>query len=272
MQRKRARLLPLALGAALAGAPACARHPRYPVTHESVPFTALDATETHTAPDVAGRVTAERIARAASEPQNWLTYYGTYDGQRFSALDQVTTGNVRSLQLAWQFQAGVIGLVATPATYAFEATPIVVDGVMYVSGWDGYVWALDAATGKLFWRYRHAVPLDVPLCCGNVNRGVAVAQGKVFFATPHGHVVALDARTGAPVWDTPFVDVRAGESVALVVPSVVAPPHEANVLLNPAHPDLARIVAPAPVRWGARLFTPGPAPAPQATPRSRRRR
>jgi len=78
------------------------------------------------------------------------------------------------------FQAGVIGLVATPATYSFEAAPIVVDGVMYVSGWDGYVWALDATNGTLLWQYKHAIPLDAPLCCGNVNRGVAVAKGKIY--------------------------------------------------------------------------------------------
>ena len=178
--------LPAAL--ALLALAACAHHPRYPVTNEAKPFTALDASESLRAPDVATRVTGDRLVRARSEPQNWLTYYGAYDGQRYSALDQITTANVKNLKLAWQFQAGVIGLIASPATYAFEATPIVVDGVMYVSGWDGYVWALDAATGKLLWRYRHAIPLDVPLCCGNVNRGVAVAQGKVFFATQHGHV------------------------------------------------------------------------------------
>jgi len=122
---------------------------------------------------------------------------------------------VKRLRPAWVFQAGVIGLIATPATYAFEATPIVVDGVMYVSGWDGYVWALDAGTGEVFWRYRHAVPLDVPLCCGNVNRGVAVAEGKVFFVTPNGHLVALDATNGKLQWDSIWLDVRAGESATL---------------------------------------------------------
>jgi alcohol dehydrogenase (cytochrome c) len=199
---------------------ACAHHPQYAITNEAKPFTALDASESLHAPDVASRVTGDRLVHARSEPQNWLTYYGAYDGQRYSALDQITAANVKNLKLAWQFQAGVIGLIANPATYAFEATPIVVDGVMYVSGWDGYVWALDAATGKIFWRYRHAIPLDVPMCCGNVNRGVAVAQGKVIFATQNGHVVALDAITGLPVWDQVFVDVRAGES-ATMAPLVV---------------------------------------------------
>jgi alcohol dehydrogenase (cytochrome c) len=107
-----------------------------------------------------------------------------------------------------------------PANFAFEAAPIVVDGTMFVSGWDGYVWAFDATNGRVLWRYRHAIPLDLPLCCGNVNRGVAVADGKVFFATPNGHLVALDAASGKPVWQQVFVDVRAGES-ATMAPLVV---------------------------------------------------
>jgi alcohol dehydrogenase (cytochrome c) len=93
-----------------------------------------------------------------------------------------------------------------------QATPIVVDGVMFVSGFDGNVWAMDAATGSLYWNYQHAIPIDTPLCCGNVNRGVAVANGRVYYATANGHLVALDARTGAVVWDRVFLDVRAGES------------------------------------------------------------
>ncbi|MGQ0560556.1 MAG: PQQ-dependent dehydrogenase, methanol/ethanol family [Gemmatimonadota bacterium] len=168
-----------------------------------------------TAPNVAASLTAARIANAASEPHNWLTYYGGYHAQRYSALDQITASNVAQLRPAWVFQAGVIGLIANPATYAMEAAPIVVDGVMYVSGYDGYVWALDAATGTLLWRHRHAIPLDVPLCCGNVNRGVAVAKGKVIFVTPNAHLVALDATNGRRVWDQIFADVRAGESATL---------------------------------------------------------
>ncbi|MFN2566472.1 MAG: PQQ-dependent dehydrogenase, methanol/ethanol family [Gemmatimonadaceae bacterium] len=199
---------------------ACRSDPRYPITERSFPFTALDASKVGVAPAVARNVTFDRIRNARSEPQNWLTYYGSYSGQRYSTLDQINNGNVRTLRPAWVFQTGVIGLIATPATFAFEAAPIVVDGVMYVTGWDGYIWALDAVTGKTFWRYRHAVPLDVPLCCGNVNRGAAVARGRVIFATPHGHLVALDAATGRPVWDQVFVDVRAGES-ATAAPLVV---------------------------------------------------
>jgi alcohol dehydrogenase (cytochrome c) len=206
---------------ALALIAACGRATHdYAITEQSRPFSELNEARAPGAPPVVRQVTPERITAAASESHNWLTYYGNYQGQRFSRLDQINTGNVKNLRVAWIFQSGVIGLVANPATYAFEATPIVVDGVMFVSGYDGYVWALDAATGRQLWQYRHAIPLDVPLCCGNVNRGVAVARGKVFTTTQNGHLVALDASSGKPVWDKPFVDIRAGES-ATIAPLVV---------------------------------------------------
>jgi alcohol dehydrogenase (cytochrome c) len=172
------------------------------------------------APPVVRDVNYERILNARSEPQNWLTYYGAYNGQRFSPLDQINTENVKRIGPAWIFQAGMSGMIAGASTYSFEAAPIVVDGVMFLSGWDGWVWALDAKTGVEIWRYKHAVPFDVSLCCGNVNRGVAVAQGKVFFVTANAHVLALDATTGKRVWDKTYGDVRAGES-ATVAPLVV---------------------------------------------------
>jgi alcohol dehydrogenase (cytochrome c) len=175
--------------------------------------------KTGTAPPVSN-VTYERILDARSEPQNWLTYYGAYNGQRYSPLDQINTENVKRIGPAWMFQAGTSGMIAGASTYAFEAAPIVVDGVMFLSGWDGWLWALDAKSGQEFWRYKHAVPYDVSLCCGNVNRGVAVAKGKVFMVTGNAHVLALDATTGKRVWDKTYGDVRAGES-ATVAPLVV---------------------------------------------------
>lgn len=154
----------------------------------------------------------ERIQGARSEPANWLTYYGTYDGQRYSTLDQITKDNVRKLSPAWVFQAGSTGMHSGASTYSFEATPLVVDGVMYVSGPDGKVWAIDPKTGDELWRYKHASPFDTSLCCGNVNRGVAVGHGKVYMYTLNAHLIALDATSGEKVWDTTNGDVRAGES------------------------------------------------------------
>ncbi|MFD2420247.1 PQQ-dependent dehydrogenase, methanol/ethanol family [Amycolatopsis pigmentata] len=167
------------------------------------------------APPVTAGLNYERILNAREEPQNWLTYYGAYNGQRYSPLDQINTETVKHLVPAWVFQAGMTGLIAGASTYSFEAAPIVVDGVMFLSGWDGWVWALDAKTGTEIWRYKHAVPFDVSLCCGNVNRGVAVAQGKVFFVTANARVLALDATTGKKIWDKTYGDVRAGESATL---------------------------------------------------------
>jgi alcohol dehydrogenase (cytochrome c) len=172
------------------------------------------------APQVASSVNYERILGARAEPQNWLTYYGAYDGQRYSSLDQINTENVGRLTPAWVFQCGAIGLQAGATTYAFEAAPIVVDGVMYITGWDGWCWALDAVTGQELWRSRHAIPFDVSLCCGNVNRGVAVAHGKVFYVTQNAHVIALDAADGKCLWDKTYGDVRAGES-ATVAPLII---------------------------------------------------
>jgi alcohol dehydrogenase (cytochrome c) len=207
------RRLTLALPLVLTGC--AAPPPSLPVTEEGRPFTAADARLRGSAPPVADGVTDERLLHARDEPANWLTYYGAYDGQRYSALDRITTRNVASLRAAWAFQYAPVGLIAGPANFAFEATPIVVDGVMFLSGPDAHVWALDAATGEVLWHYHHAIPLDVPLCCGNVNRGVAVANGLVFFVTPTGHLLALEATTGRPVWDRTFADVRAGESATV---------------------------------------------------------
>src|SRR5919197_1588141 len=103
------------------------------------------------APPVAKNLTYDRILNARSEPQNWLTYYGAYDGQRYSPLDQINTSNVNQLTPAWVYQIGSMGMHSGASTYAWEASPIVVDGTMFVSAWDGQLFALDAATGEKLW-------------------------------------------------------------------------------------------------------------------------
>ncbi|HEX2289973.1 MAG TPA: PQQ-dependent dehydrogenase, methanol/ethanol family, partial [Pseudonocardiaceae bacterium] len=120
----------------------------------------------------------------------------------------------------WIHQASSTGLIASTSTYAFEACPLVVDGVMFVTGWDGWLWALDAVTGEQLWRYKHAIPFDVTLCCANVNRGCAVANGKVYMVTQNAQLVAIDATNGQKVWQKTIGDVRAGES-ASIAPLVV---------------------------------------------------
>ena len=147
-----------------------------------------------------------RIELAASEPQNWLTYSGSYSSWRYSSLDDIKVDNVANLKLAWSLQLG------TTEEYV-ETSPIVIDGIMYLSAPASDVLAVDAATGELLWRYSRAVPKDVPVCCGPVNRGVAVLGNRVFIGTLDGHLVALDAKSGRVAWDVQVADYKAGFSI-----------------------------------------------------------
>jgi alcohol dehydrogenase (cytochrome c) len=160
-------------------------------------------------------VTSDRILNAAKEPQNWLTYSGNYNGQRYSPLDQITPANVRNLNLEWVFQVRSLG-----AADKFEATPIVADGVMYTVSPPNDVVALDAVTGRQFWRYNHNVAPAARVCCGRVNRGVAILGNSVFMGTIDGRVVALNAKTGAVEWNVAIDRPEAGYSIT-VAPLVV---------------------------------------------------
>lgn len=159
-------------------------------------------------------VTTERIIKApADEPQNWLTYHGSYDAQRFSRLDQIDTKNASRLKEAWQMYL--------PIPHAFEATPLVADGTMYfTTGGHTAVYAVDAATGKKLWHHMEKVAEDVPACCDWVNRGLALGHGRVFFITLDAHLVALDAQTGQVAWKKQLADYRDGYT-ATVAPLLV---------------------------------------------------
>jgi glucose dehydrogenase len=130
--------------------------------------------------------------------QDWPNYGLNLAGQRFSPLAQINVGNVKEIGLAWQYHSGVVG--------SFQATPIVQDGVMYVSLPFDHVVALDAKTGQLRWRYQHDRRKDWQMCCGPANRGVAVADGKVFIGTVDARLIALDAVTGKKLWDINVVE------------------------------------------------------------------
>ncbi|WP_395670763.1 PQQ-dependent dehydrogenase, methanol/ethanol family [Phenylobacterium sp.] len=145
-------------------------------------------------------VDGARIARADAEPQNWMSYGRTYGEGHYSPLDKINAGNVGDLGLAWS--------VDFDTHRGQEATPIVVDGVMYVSTAWSAVRAFDARTGEPLWTYDPQVPRDtlVKACCDAVNRGVAVWKGKVFVGTLDGRLVALNAGTGAPVWSVLTTD------------------------------------------------------------------
>ena len=149
-------------------------------------------------------VTWERLLNAADEPENWLMYSGTLDSQRFSGLDQVHNRNVGGLELKWAYQI--------PQLDRSEAVPLVVDGVMFITEAPSNVVAVDAATGRLYWRYNHELPDDLRICCGRNNRGVAVLGETLYMSTLDAHLVAIDARSGNLVWDTEVADYRSGYS------------------------------------------------------------
>ena len=148
----------------------------------------------------AAQVDAARLAAADREPQNWFTGGRDSAGTYYSPLDSINAGNVKRLGFAWQYDLG------SPMR-GQEATPIVVDGVMYTSGTWGYVYAVDAASGKERWRYDpHATPAAARNpCCDLVNRGVAVWKGRVYVAAVDGRLHAIDAGNGQKVWDADTV-------------------------------------------------------------------
>ena len=151
------------------------------------------------------QVSYERVKNAQAEPHNWLTYSGSYSSHRHSPLDQVNRENVGDLRALWTYQINTL--------HKFEATPIVVDGVMYISEPPSDVTALDAATGRPLWKYQRKLPNNIPVCCGEVNRGVAVLGDSVYIGTLDAHLVSLDAKSGLVQWDVEVIDYKAGVSV-----------------------------------------------------------
>ena len=151
------------------------------------------------------QVSFERILRASEEPWNWLTYSGTTLSQRFTSLDRITPANVKNLELQWIYQ--------THSLEKFEATPLVVDGVMYTVQAPNDVIALDAATGRIFWVYSHIPSPDARPCCGRVNRGLAILGDTLFMGTIDAHLIAIDARNGRPLWDSILAEAKSGYAV-----------------------------------------------------------
>src|SRR5689334_16424666 len=151
-------------------------------------------------------VTYQRLLKADQEPANWLTYSGNYRGWRFSPLDQITSQNAGNLQVKWLFQGR--------SQNKFETTPLVVNGIMYLTRPENDVFALDAATGRVLWTYNHRNPERTYNCCGNVNRGLAVLDNRLFMNTLDMHVIALDAKSGRELWKTEIFDYTASGGYA----------------------------------------------------------
>jgi alcohol dehydrogenase (cytochrome c) len=154
-----------------------------------------------------GQVTSQRLTEAAREPQNWLTYSGNYSSTRHSPLDQITPANVRNLKLQWVYQSPVAG--------NWQTTPLVVDGVMYLTQRLNDVIALDAVTGRAFWTFRYTPAADRVVCCGANNRGLAILGDTLFLATLDAHLIAIDAKTGRQEWKTQVAVTKQGYSMTL---------------------------------------------------------
>jgi len=148
----------------------------------------------------AANVDETRLRTASQDGANWLSHGRTYDEQRFSPLRQIDVANVNTLGLAWSYDLDT--------NRGQEATPLVIDGVMYSTSAWSKVQAIDAVSGKLLWQYDPHVPgeVGVKACCDAVNRGVAAYQGRLYLGTLDGRLVAIDAKSGKEVWSVVTVD------------------------------------------------------------------
>src|SRR5437016_6932997 len=157
-------------------------------------------------------ISSKDLLDGLSNPSRWLTHSGDYAGHRFSPLTDITAANVEQLAAQWTFQTGVVN--------KFEATPIVVDGTLYVTGALNHAWAIDGRTGRQLWHYQRTLPQGLKVCCGMVNRGFAIYGDRLFMVTLDAHFVALEAKTGKVVYDiemAPVADGFAGTGAPLIV-------------------------------------------------------
>lgn len=149
-------------------------------------------------------VTFSRLRQATAEPQNWLTYWGDLNGRHYSALKQITPSNVSSLKSQWTYQLG---------GNTVETTPLVVDGMMFITGPLNNAAALDARTGQPLWKYTRRLPAVASHCTVMTNRGFALLGDRLYMATLDTHLVALDAKSGNVIWDIAVDDYRKGFSI-----------------------------------------------------------
>ena len=149
----------------------------------------------------------ERILQAENEPESWLTYNGNYLSQRYSRLSQIDKANVDQLELRWLLQNQTFG--------AWQSSPIVADGVMYLTERPNSIMAVDPVTGRVFWKYVHTPAENALVCCGANNRGVAVLDDRVFMGTLDARLVAVDRVNGELLWDVEVGDVNLAYSVTM---------------------------------------------------------
>ena len=157
------------------------------------------------AASLSAQVSFDTLVHAANTPQDWLSYSGSYLSQRHSPLDQITPANVGTLEQKWIFQARSLE--------KFEATPLVVDGIMYTVQAPNDIVALDAATGRIYWIYSYSPAPQARLCCGRVNRGLAILGDTLFMGTIDAHIVAVDAKNGHLLWNSKVASPEAGYAI-----------------------------------------------------------
>ncbi|MGO8972922.1 MAG: PQQ-binding-like beta-propeller repeat protein [Steroidobacteraceae bacterium] len=151
-------------------------------------------------------VTADELVQAANQPAEWLTYSGSYTGQRYSRLDDVNRNNVTQLHVAWVRQ------LLSKDGRRLEVSPVVRGTTMYVTALPADVYALDALTGRILWKYKREFSSPLALCCEG-NRGVAVLGSRIFFGTEDAHLIALDADTGRLLWDVTVAESAKGYAI-----------------------------------------------------------
>ena len=150
-------------------------------------------------------VTPDRLLKGTTDPSAWLMYGGNYQSWRFSPLTDINRQNVQHLRAAWMFQTGIPNQL--------QASPVIAGGILYLTTAYNHLHALDAATGQPLWKYDHPLPDDMRICCGPGNRGVAIADDKVFMGTLDARLVAFDRLTGAVVWNVKVDEYQHGYSV-----------------------------------------------------------
>jgi alcohol dehydrogenase (cytochrome c) len=156
-------------------------------------------------------VTNQDLLAGLKNPARWVTFSGDYTGQRHSPLAQVTPKNVATLVPQWIFQTDVPGLPGR----GIESSPLVVDGILYVTGNSNQAWAIDGRDGRPLWHYRRALPSNIAasVCCGPVNRGFAILGDRLYMGTLDAHLVSLDRKTGAVIWDVPVGDSKNANAI-----------------------------------------------------------
>jgi alcohol dehydrogenase (cytochrome c) len=207
---------------------------------------------------VDAQVSPQRLLDAAKTPADWLLYHGNYNGQRYSTLSAITPKNVDKLELKWIWQVRSRG----GSSEKFEATPLVFDGVMYTVSPPNDVIALDPKTGRSFWTYNYTPDQNARVCCGRVNRGLAVHGDTLFMGAIDGHLLAIDRISGKLKWNITLGDPALGYAIT-VAPLVVGD----KVIVGPAGGEygIRGFIAAYDVNTGAEIWrfntVPGPGEA-----------